>query len=400
MFCNKCGNKVELNQQYCNKCGNRLSYNIQNKELNEDNFEYYDSNNFDSRKSIRIPIIILVIAIILISVMILCFFKLNNNNYYFNNEIGKVQESKPDTIEQSQQTTKVTGKYETDIVTNNTYEKVSLENFEDVKKLIRKDSVDQKKSNYPKEILKIEDDIIGKYSITAVNLKEMDTQFAKELEDVINEIYTYFPTTKGYLTNLTLTNLDTSQAKVIALFMPIFPFASSNTETTLPWGIKTQIQLNAKYFLNPDSMTAAINASSKAGHFPKNATKYSSVAHELGHYLSFIALLKQENIDSIMLLDEQNQEKFFNMIEDWGEGTFSKKILNEAYTSYVKDNGDIDFDEWRGQISKYALAKNESGNYIYDETVAEAFHDFYLNKQNANNVSKYIVRVLKKYIEN
>ncbi len=400
MFCNKCGNKVELNQQYCNKCGNRLSYNIQNKELNEDNFEYYDSNNFDSRKSIRIPIIILVIAIILISVMILCFFKLNNNNYYFNNEIGKVQESKPDTIEQSQQTTKVTGKYETDIVTNNTYEKVSLENFEDVKKLIRKDSVDQKKSNYPKEILKIEDDIIGKYSITAVNLKEMDTQFAKELEDVINEIYTYFPTTKGYLTNLTLTNLDTSQAKVIALFMPVFPFASSNTETTLPWGIKTQIQLNAKYFLNPDSMTAAINASSKAGHFPKNATKYSSVAHELGHYLSFIALLKQENIDSIMLLDEQNQEKFFNMIEDWGEGTFSKKILNEAYTSYVKDNGDIDFDEWRGQISKYALAKNESGNYIYDETVAEAFHDFYLNKQNANNVSKYIVRVLKKYIEN
>lgn len=400
MFCNKCGNKVELNQQYCNKCGNRLSYNIQNKELNEDNFEYYDSNNFDSRKSIRIPIIILVIAIILISVMILCFFKLNNNNYYFNNEIGKVQESKPDTIEQSQQTTKVTGKYETDIVTNNTYEKVSLENFEDVKKLIRKDSVDQKKSNYPKEILKIEDDIIGKYSITAVNLKEMDTQFAKELEDVINEIYTYFPTTKGYLTNLTLTNLDTSQAKVIALFMPVFPFASSNTETTLPWGIKTQIQLNAKYFLNPDSMTAAINASSKAGHFPKNATKYSSVAHELGHYLSFIALLKQENIDSIMLLDEQDQEKFFNMIEDWGEGTFSKKILNEAYTSYVKDNGDIDFDEWRGQISKYALAKNESGNYIYDETVAEAFHDFYLNKQNANNVSKYIVRVLKKYIEN
>ena len=285
-------------------------------------------------------------------------------------------------------------------MTNNTYEKVSLENFEDVKKLIRKDSVDQKKSNYPKEILKIEDDIIGKYSITAVNLKEMDTQFAKELEDVINEIYTYFPTTKGYLTNLTLTNLDTSQAKVIALFMPVFPFASSNTETTLPWGIKTQIQLNAKYFLNPDSMTAAINASSKAGHFPKNATKYSSVAHELGHYLSFIALLKQENIDSIMLLDEQNQEKFFNMIEDWGEGTFSKKILNEAYTSYVKDNGDIDFDEWRGQISKYALAKNESGNYIYDETVAEAFHDFYLNKQNANNVSKYIVRVLKKYIEN
>ena len=56
------------------------------------------------------------------------------------------------------------------------------------------------------------------------------------------------------------------------------------------------------------------------------------------------------------------------------------------------------FDEWRGNISEYALAKDNEGNYIYDETIAEAFHDIYLNGNNANEESKYIVDVLKEKI--
>ena len=74
-------------------------------------------------------------------------------------------------------------------------------------------------------------------------------------------------------------------------------------------------------------------------------------------------------------------------------------MLDEAYQNYIADNGNINFDEWRGQISEYALAKDDSGEYIYDETIAEAFHDVYLNGEDANIVSKYIVEVLKKYIE-
>ena len=73
-------------------------------------------------------------------------------------------------------------------------------------------------------------------------------------------------------------------------------------------------------------------------------------------------------------------------------------MLEEAYQNYLSSNQSIGFDEWRGQISEYALAKDATGNYIYDETVAEAFHDVYLNGNNANIASKYIVEVLKKYI--
>ena len=50
-------------------------------------------------------------------------------------------------------------------------------------------------------------------------------------------------------------------------------------------------------------------------------------------------------------------------------------------------------------LSKYALSKDESGKYIYDETIAEAFHDVYLNDDKASLPSKYIMRILKKYVE-
>jgi len=36
---------------------------------------------------------------------------------------------------------------------------------------------------------------------------------------------------------------------------------------------------------------------------------------------------------------------------------------------------------------------------IYDETIAEAFHDVYLNKENANIASKYIIEKLKQELE-
>ena len=56
----------------------------------------------------------------------------------------------------------------------------------------------------------------------------------------------------------------------------------------------------------------------------------------------------------------------------------------------------MSIDEWRSTISNYAVARDNSGQYIYDETIAESFHDVYLNGQQAQDASKYIVEVLKK----
>ncbi len=398
MFCNKCGNKVDSDQQYCNKCGNLLLYN----KRDTIDFNRYNINNNKRKTSITIPIIITIILVITIVVSV--YFILNNNNkndYILDNSlVGDEQETTTDvqTTTSSKNTAK--GKYKTSIITDNVYSGLTIKNVSDANRLIEKDSEDQKKTDYSKEIIQIENDIINKYSITAVNLKEMDIKFAKELENVIKDIYTNYPSARGYLTNLTLTNLDMSEAGVIALFRPIFMFGTSNTKTTRPWVIKTQIQLNAKYFLNPERIDVAVEASSKSGHFPKNATKYSPVAHEFGHYLSFIALLNQYNMDSLIIVEDSKLQNYYDIFKDFANGTFSKKMLQEAHQNYIRDNGNIDFDKWRGQISEYALSKDESGNYIYDETIAEAFHDVYLNDKNSNIVSKYIVEVLKKYIEN
>ena len=72
-----------------------------------------------------------------------------------------------------------------------------------------------------------------------------------------------------------------------------------------------------------------------------------------------------------------------------------KKILLEAYDKYCKDtNTKIGFDNFRASISSYAVAKDSNGAYIYDETIAEAFHDVYLNNSNAKVASRYIVQNL------
>ena len=106
-------------------------------------------------------------------------------------------------------------------------------------------------------------------------------------------------------------------------------------------------------------------------------------------------------MDSILLINDNNIDTFYNIYSDFGEGNYSLSMINEAYENYKKDNDtSISLDEWRGTISTYALAKNNSGEYIYDETIAEAFHDVYLNNDNAKEASKYIVNVLKEKLGN
>ena len=102
--------------------------------------------------------------------------------------------------------------------------------------------------------------------------------------------------------------------------------------------------------------------------------------------------------DSILIIEDNKLQNYYDIYKDFGYGNFSKTMLEEAYQNYLRDtNENIGFDEWRGKISQYALAKDETGAYIYDETIAEAFHDVYLNGNNACVCSKYIVEGLKKY---
>lgn len=286
----------------------------------------------------------------------------------------------------------------TSIIYDNQYFKQAiLSSKADVLKLIAADSENQKEK-CPQEVVNVEKEIVDNYGITAVNLCEMDFTFAKELKNVTSYIYNNFPNAHGYLTNLTLANVGTS-ATYMAAFMPLFTFATSKSSSGYPVGIKTQIILNTKYFLNPSKIKNSVDYGSKTGYFPKGATRSSAVAHEFGHYLSYVAMLNYYKTSDMTFVSAGKANLMYTVYDDFNSGDFSNRIIKEAYYNYTKAYGaGISYDNFRGSISSYALAKDENGKYIYDETIAEAFHDVYLNGSGATPASTYIMNALKKYL--
>ena len=436
-YCNKCGDPIEINEKFCNKCGNPLQTDNNNQSVGnnsyvqntyerniqqnqnmyqqpvqqqvaqpmnntqqtfQNNQNYLSSvyqNKSNNKKGLLFGFGIGAAIIFVISIGI-NLTKNPSSKYYFDTNVHDNQDEIVQNSGASASTKK--GKYSTAIIYDNTYSGVSVNNDKEAYKLIENDSINQK-NNCPSDIKTVEDEIIKKYGITAVNLCEMDINFARELGNVIKKIYDEYPGARGYLTNLSLANVSMSEG-YIAAFMPVFNFATSKSSSTYPWVIKTQVLLNTSYFLNQERLLASVTDGSNAGHFPPNATIYSPVAHEFGHYLSFLAMMKYYQMNSILLVDNNNVNSFYDLYADFGKGDYSLKMINEAFENYKRDtNTTMTLDEWRGTISKYALAKDNSGNYIYDETIAESFHDVYLNGDSAKDASKYVVKVLKNKLE-
>lgn len=404
MYCSRCGTKLDANAKYCNKCGFNMSgSNVVTPPPYINNINSNISKSKESNKKMIFMGIGIGTSIVLLILLFNVIIQNSKSDYYFSDNSytnTDVTNSNSTRAKENTTTTKKS-KSKTVIISDNFYKGVSVSSIDDAEELISKDSTDQK-SKCPSEILEVENDIIKKYGITAVNLCEMDVDFAKELGNVFGVIYDEYPAARGHLTNVTLRNTSMmSESGVIAAFMPIFSFATSNTQTTYPWVIKTQMLLSSPYFLNKNKLEGSVKDGSSSGHFPPNSTIYSPVAHELGHYLSFLAMLNNYDMNSVLLIDANNIDTLYKVYEDFGKGYFSLKMLQEAYNNYKSDtNTTLSFDEWRGTISGYALAKDNDGEYIYDETIAEAFHDTYLNKDNARDASKYIIKVLKKYLEN
>jgi len=433
MICPKCGDPIEQKEKFCNKCGNLVenlstmpqqnqniptynnnqnyntnqsynNYNNQNYNTNQSynnynnqnyNNQYYNNQN-NKKEQMKMIFIGAGAGFGILLIVFICMLLVGKNNYYFNEKESGEDEVTANETSGSQTTIK--NPYQTVVVTDHVYEGVKINSTTDAIELIQKDSISQK-DQCPAGIKEIEEQLIRDYDVIAVNLCELNLDFAREIVNVFDIVYKEYPKARGHLTNLSLINGNMSSS-YIAAFQSFFLFASSDSSTEYPYVYKAQIVLNTKYFLNEARLEASVIDGSAAGHFPPNATKYSPVAHELAHYLSYIARMYNNDLDSMLLIDENNVYDMYNLYNDTVERSFSLQMIEEAYNNYKNEVGTtLAFDDWRATISGYAVSKDNNGNYQYDETIAEAFHDVYLNGENAVDASKYVIAVLKSKLE-
>ena len=395
MICNNCRRDItDTTLTKCPYCG---SVNL----INEENTSEVKEKDYT----------ILIIVVLLIAVGSLVIFMVksaNNKEFYFEENVPESNEAVNEVIDASEkkeyiavsktgQDGNATGVGVTRVVYDNQYLKQTiLTSKDEVSYFIKLDN-DNNKSRCSEEIKAIENRIETNYGVTAVNLCEIDIEFAYEIENVIAHIYNTYPTARGKLTNVTVANVG--NANYMAAFMPMFTFVTSNTNSSYPLGIKTQIILNAKYFLNTKKLENTVTYGSATSYFPPNATRSSTVAHEFGHYLSYIGMMNYYKAEQLTFVRTNMSATLLDVNKDFIAGNYSKMVIEQAYTDYQTNyGGTLGFDEFRASISKYAVAKNAQGLYIYDETIAEAYHDVYLNGDNAKLASRLIVEKLLTYL--
>ena len=271
MFCGQCGSPVNGNS-VCPNCGHSNSVQVSKSDKSE--YSKSLKNQIIIGASISCSIIMILITCLILSS--------RDSSVYFSddNNVNDPDLEKVD-VENKKPTSQLGV---TSIEYDNTYYiNVPTTEYE-VLSLVKKDSNEQKDS-CSNEIIEIENRIITNYQIEAVNLCEMDKEFALEVEKVIKYIYDKYPTARGYLTHISLGNISSNST--IAFFQWFTQFTTSSEDSLI--GYKSRIILNSSFYLNENKFNSSVEYSTLSGHFPKNATIYSPLAHEFAHYLSFIA---------------------------------------------------------------------------------------------------------------
>lgn len=288
--------------------------------------------------------------------------------------------------------------YHTSIIkTDNTYKDKIVNNYEEAVELIKDDLDNQHwKCSYEMETFMYQRDIESVTEIPVVSFCDVSDSEAQKLTEVIKKMYSLFPNMSGALTNISITNATTN-SEYIARFQPMFQFVNANNDiNTYNKVNKTQILLNSYYFLNDDIMSNPVSSVVGEDWYVKDATWESTIAHELGHYISFTAFLRQNGLNNITFVTAENEEKINNVMNDFDTGEFSLSIIYKALENYNnKYNLNLNIEDFALTISKYAGVKDKNGNLIADETIAEAIHDYYLHKENMKNSSYEIIQIIK-----
>ena len=350
----------------------------------------------EKENKIFFGILIGSVAVFIITICI-AFFATGNKISFFG---GKAYYENKEVVK--------TDSNQTYVYTLNHYENVGVTSKEQAHEMITKDSNNQKErcaknvSNYEKT-RQLEEKMERNYGITAVNFCEMDYNYLVNLEKQIKKVYQEFPMLKGHITNLSISNPNTFEnSGAMAAFNPSSEFIREPVLSDKYTVNKTRIYLNSESFLSIPQLRDTVKSRVNDGWFVPNANEYSIVIHEFGHALSSLAVLRNTSgIDSYLLKNRKNLSKVKTVTGDYNEGILSKTMIEEAMDKYESKykkryNSILEF---LSQISSYATSTNsKTGELVYDEGIAEAFHDYFVNGNKAKPESVEIVKVLKKYL--
>lgn len=288
--------------------------------------------------------------------------------------------------------------YSTSIInTDNIYNKKNIETIDDAYEIIKKDFSSQSwKCFSSPELSILEYELMDNYNIASVTFCDISYNEATKISNVIKRIYELFPNVKGGLTNITITNAKT-QSEYIAYFQPRYQFVNSSDDIANFNKVnKTQILLNSYYFLNENILSTNINDVVGSGWYVDDATWESAIAHEFGHYISFMILLKEYGLSNITLETNLNSSVINKVVEDFDSGSHSKNIVSNALNNYnLKYNSNLTLEQFSLAISNYSGTKDKNGNIIFEETIAEGVHDYYLHGTNCKKESYEIIQVIK-----
>lgn len=373
---------IENDDNFCYKCGHWTSkgFSFIKKEENVIQIMKGDAAKKDNNFSVMLGIA---------SLAFIGFFVMNlvrGNDLY-----------KPIFYLKRQADSYIYGYHTSIIKTNNTYKDIIVNNYDDAIKLIKDDlNKQQWKCGHEIETFKYQSDVEDIAAIPVVSFCDVSDNEAQKLTEVIKKMYSLFPNMSGALTNISITNATTN-SEYIARFQPMFQFVNTNNDINSYNKVnKTQILLNSYYFLNDDIMSNPVSSVVGEDWYVKDATWESTIAHELGHYVSFAAFLRQNGLNNITFVTAENEEKINNAMNKFDSGDFSMSILNQALNNYnSKYNTNLDVNSFALTISKYAGEKDKKGNLIADETIAEAIHDYYLHGYNCSKSSYEIVSIIK-----
>ncbi len=199
---------------------------------------------------------------------------------------------------------------------------------------------------------------IEKLNLEQLNIRHIDKKTLSDILKNMKKVYKDFPQIEG---------------KIKEINEIRHPYGGMNIT---PQEDGTYImEINRNIFNDKVKAKEMYNKDLKRKFHPKNSSYKDMGIHEAGHMvLNEILRKKHSNINALAT--------------DWNNNITSTRILNQALKK-CKINGIINRRKAIMNISNYAIEKDAS------ETIAEAFVDYYVNKNKSTNLSKAIVTIMK-----